>query len=195
MSDQSTSTTQQGTALERIATTLELAIVDGEAPRASQLSRAERIHLSRRIADEVTTVEVFRELDERALTEQALTILTTVGTVRDATVGRVARYLKSGMMPLSVHHLLMFADALKITPDYARLWLRYFDVDLADDESIEAAIDDTKTAINGWCNRAASEEERKLDRNSDVIAIIDALRSAAEARVITDLERLAEAYD
>lgn len=147
----------------------------------------------RNLADRIAGAVV--RYDEAHQVEHALTITTTVGSVKRATVGNVLSLLDAGFIPMQAHCIVKFASEVGITVDLARIWLKRFDVDLTDEDEIDDAIITTGDAIRGYLKRANSEMEKAADRDANNAAIMDALLGIAEARVITSLDRLVEVFD
>jgi|GEM_PF-6131365 len=147
----------------------------------------------RNLSDRITSA-VMRYDGEFEQVEAALTIATTIGSLKKASVGAILRQLDAGLLPIQAHNLLLFAEELEIPVEFAKSWLRRFDVRLTDTDDAENAVISTRDAINGYHKKANSEQQRAEDKNADSMALMEGLIEIAEERVITSLENLVEVF-
>ncbi len=144
----------------------------------------DRINLAGRISSEI----VKRDMS----IEDALTCLETLGTVKSANLTAVMRLADTGLPLLNVHHLFAFCDELAVPVDFGRDWLRFFAVELADEDEITNAIIMAEGLIQKLRDTERDPIQQKINHDRDNTSFLSEVRLLAEQRQILVLETLCD---
>jgi len=105
--------------------------------------------------------------------EMALTLATTVDDYPDLASQQQLVRLTEQLLPIQVHHLLMFANELKVSVRFAQHWLRSFGIDLTnDDGEVDDAIEQSQQILEQTAKtvdtvqRLTNEERLNFARES-----------------------------